>query len=524
MKLSKNAQIVLKKRYLKKTKKGFEKPESMFRRIAKNIASADKLYKQDSKKSEKEFYQIMTNLEFLPNTPTLRNAGRKMQQLAACFVLPVEDSIEDIFESVKNLAIIQKTGGGTGFSFSRLRPKNSSVKETGGIASGPVSFMKVFDSATAAIKEGGIRRGANMGILRIDHPDILEFITAKKDPHKLTNFNISVAITDKFMQAVKKNKSYSLINPQNKKQIKKLNARRVFNLLCKMAWSNGEPGVIFIDRINKYNPTPDIGKIEATNPCAEQPLLAYESCVLGSINLTKFIKNNHIDYIRLKQTIQIVVHFLDNVIDVSHYPILQIEKTTKLNRKIGLGIMGWADLLLKLNINYDSEEATKFAERLMEFISNEAREASEKLAKERGSFPNFEKSIYAKKYKHLRNATLTTIAPTGTLNLIADCSSSIEPVFSKIFFHEVMSGTKLYEKRRGLVKSAHEIKPEWHAKMQTAFQKYTDNAVSKTVNLKYDSKVSDVKKVFLIAYELGSKGIAVFRDKSRPKQVLYSKS
>jgi len=523
MKLSKNAKIVLKQRYLKKIKGKYETPESMFRRIAKNIASADKKYNENYKKSEKEFYKIMTEFKFLPNTPALRNAGRKIQQLSACFVLPVEDSIEEIFESVKNLAIIQKTGGGTGFSFSRLRPKNSLVKETGGIASGPVSFMKVFDSATAAIKEGGIRRGANMGILRIDHPDILEFITAKKEPNSLNNFNISVALTDKFMQAIKKNQNYSLINPSTKKPLKKLNARKVFNLLCKMAWLNGEPGTIFIDKINKSNPTPKIGKIESTNPCAEQPLLPYESCVLGSVNLTKFIKENRLDYDELKKTIQIAVHFLDNVIDMNNYPIPEIEKITKSNRKIGLGIMGWADILVKLNISYDSEKAIKFAESLMKFFTYEARMASVNLAKKRGPFPNFKESIFYKKYSCLRNATVTTIAPTGTLNLIANCSSGIEPIFSKSFYHQVMSGKKLYEYREGNFKTAHEIKPKWHVKMQSAFQKYTDNAVSKTVNLKYNSPISEVKKIFLTAYEQGSKGIAVFRDKSRPKQVLYSK-
>lgn len=871
MKLSKNAIVVLKKKYLKKN----EPPEAMFRRVAKNISKGNK-------KLEKEFYNSMINLEFLPNTPALRNAGRVLQQLSACFVLPIYDSMEDIFQSVKDMALIQKTGGGVGFSFSRLRPEGSKVGETGGIASGPVSFMKVFDSTTAAIKEGGIRRGANMGILRVDHPDIIKFITAKKNPDELNNFNISVALTDKFMQAVIKNKKYSLYDPHLKKQTHKLSAKKVFNLLCYMSWLNGEPGVIFIDRINKFNPIKNT-RIEAVNPCldkttwiltkkgpfqikdlikkdlkliingnfyntkgffstgkrqrytiitkegyeiiatedhfflvadkitrskiykkwkplrelsqkdylilndnryinwkgkgtfeegyllgsligdgyltqnagvisvwrrdngaysmiseieritksifqyrkdflgfqketkvgyrrmrlkalkdlalnyrlnqnnkiitpeiektsfrfhcgflkgmfdtdgsvqgnlkkgvsiriwqsnlnnikalqrmlqrvgiiskiykrkgkenhlmpdgkggkklysskegyelviskdniliyaekvnflneskgeklsklissykrknnkerficrikkilkigkeevfdiqvpninmfdangvivhncAEQPLLPYESCVLGSINLNKFIENKKINYDKLKKVIKIAVNFLDNVIDVTKYPIPEIEKATKSNRKIGLGIMGWADLLIKLEIPYDSNKAIQLAEKLMKFITNEARRASIELGKQKGSFPNFKKSIYYKQYKHLRNATVTTIAPTGTLNLIADCSSGIEPIFSKIFYHDVMEHTKLYETHKGKFKTAHEIKPEWHVKMQAAFQKYTDNAISKTVNLKKSASVSDVKKIYLLAYKLGSKGIAVYREKSRPAQVL----
>lgn len=512
MNLSKNALVVLRKRYLKKIKGKYESPETMFKRVAKNISKG-------SKRLEKEFYKVMRNLEFLPNTPTLRNAGRKLQQLAACFCLPVPDSIEEIFQSIKDLALIQKTGGGTGFSFSRLRPEGSRVGETGGIASGPVSFMKVFDAATAAIKEGGTRRGANMGTLRIDHPDIIKFITCKKLPNQLTNFNISVAITDKFMDALFKNKKYSLYNPHTKKYEGKLNAKKVFDLLCHMSWLNGEPGVIFIDTINKFNPTPK-EKIEAVNPCSEQPLLPYESCVLGSINLTKFIKNKRVDYNKLKEVIKIAVNFLDNVIDKNKYPIPKIEKITKLNRKIGLGVMGWADLLIKLNIQYDSKDALKLAEKLMKFITTEARNISVELGKKKGSFPNFKKSIYFKQYKYLRNATLTTIAPTGTLSLIANCSSGIEPIFSKTFYHDVMEHTKLYERRKGKFKTAHQIKPEDHIRMQAAFQKYTDNAISKTVNLKKTATISDIKKIYLLAYKLRCKGIAVYREKSRPIQVL----
>lgn len=514
MKLSKNALIVLKKKYLKKTKNKYESPELMFKRIAKNIAKADK-----QKLAEKEFYRVMTNLEFLPNTPAIRNAGRELQQLMACFALPVPDSIEGIFQSVKDLALIQKTGGGTGFSFSRLRPEGSKVGETGGIASGPVSFMKVFDAATAAIKEGGTRRGANMGILRVDHPDIIKFITAKKDPKVLTNFNISVALTDKFMKALQKNKKYHLIDPHTKRVAARLPAKKVFDLLCYMSWYNGEPGVIFIDRINKFNPIKGT-KIEATNPCSEAPLLPYESCVLGSINLTKFIRNKQINYEKLEKVIKIAVHFLDNIIDINKYPVKEIEIQTKLNRKIGLGIMGWADLLIQMNIPYDSEQAVKLAENLMEFITNKARDASIELGRIKGSFPNFKKSIYYKKCKYLRNATVTTIAPTGTLNFIADCTSGIEPIFSRKFYHDVMEHTKLYESRSGRFKTAYEISPEWHVRVQAAFQKYTDQGISKTVNLKKTAKVSDIKKIFLLAYKLGSKSIAVYREKSRPMQVL----
>ncbi len=518
--LSKNAEIVLKERYLKKIKGGYESAEAMFKRIAKNISKADKKYNQNPKESEREFYRVMSNFEFLPNSPTIRNAGRELQQLAACFVLPVEDSIEDIFQSVKDLALIQKTGGGTGFSFSRLRPEGSMVGETGGIASGPVSFMKVFDAATAAIKEGGTRRGANMGILRVDHPDIVNFITAKKNTNELINFNISIALTDKFMNAVIKNDRYDIYDPHLKKNIGKLNARKIFDLLCEMAWLNGEPGVIFIDRINKFNPTHDIGKIESTNPCAEQPLLPYESCVLGSINLTRFVDNKKINYNKLKNVVRIAVHFLDNVIDMNKYPTQKIEKMTKSNRKIGLGVMGWADLLIELGIPYDSDDAISLAESISKIITDEARKNSIELGKKRGSFPNFKNSVYSHKYKHMRNATVTTIAPTGTLNLIADCSSGIEPIFSRKFYHDIIGHTRIYEIRKGNFKTAHEISPYWHVKIQAAFQKYTDNAVSKTVNLKRSAKVSDVKKIFLLAYKLGSKGIAVYREKSRDAQVL----
>jgi len=560
MQLSKNAKFILKKRFLKKDKNGriVETPEAMFKRVAQVIANADRKYdkKSNIKKIAKEFYQVMTNLEFLPNAPTLRNAGRELGQLAACFVLPIPDSIEGIFEAVKEMAIIQKTGGGTGFSFSRLRPEGSLVKATLGIASGPVSFMKVFDTATGAIKEGGVRRGANMGILRVDHPDILKFITCKKKEGDFSNFNISVALTDKFINAVRKNTKYNLINPRTRKIVDKISARKVFNLICKMAWLNGEPGIIFIDEINRHNPTPKLGKIEATNPCGEQPLLPNESCNLGSINLTKFVENKKINWQKLKRIIKIAVHFLDNVIDVNIYPLKSIEKLVKANRKIGLGVMGFADLLIALGVPYNSEKAEKLAKKIMKFIQEEAHKTSEELAKKRGVFPNWKKSIYYKKVK-LRNATLTTIAPTGTLSIIANCSASIEPIYAPIFtkyinegvllsfvnpyFKEIAKRKGFYSRRifnkifaRGTIRgikeipkniknvfvSAHDILPEWHIRIQAAFQKYTDNAVAKTINLPKNAKVSDIKKIILFAHKLKVKGLTVYRDQSRKEQIL----
>ncbi len=551
LKLTKNAKIVL-KRFLAKNKKGkiIETPEQMFRRVAKNIAFIDKKYGENSNKSEKEFFDVMSNLEFLPNIPTLANAGRPLQQLAACFVLPIPDDLAGIFQAVKNMALIQKSGGGTGFSFSRLRPEGSIVADTGGVASGPVSFMKVFDAATGAIKEGGIRRGANMGILSVEHPDIEKFIEAKRK-NLLENFNISVALTDKFMNAVENNKSYNLIDPHTKKVIKKEKARKIFNLICKNAHFNGEPGVIFIDTINKKNPTPK-EKIQATNPCAEMPLLAYESCVLGSINLAKITNEKGIDYDSLEEVVKIGVHFLDNCIDASKFPIPEIKRKVKLNRKIGLGIMGFADCLIKQGISYNSKEAIREAEKIMRFIKEKSKEASQKLAKIRGNFPNIKNSIY--KGEQIRNATLTTIAPTGTISIIANCSAGIEPLFNVIFeryttyglltefnllFKEIaekyrltkkqlldiaikgsIKHTKLPAKIKKLFVTAHDIKPEQHVKIQAEFQKYTDNAVSKTVNLPYNASVEQVKKTFLLAYKLGCKGLTIYRDKSRKEQVL----
>ncbi|MEM4215100.1 MAG: adenosylcobalamin-dependent ribonucleoside-diphosphate reductase [Candidatus Pacearchaeota archaeon] len=558
MKFSANSIKVLEERYLLKDETGkiIETPSQMFQRVAKAIASIDKNYNGDVKKTEQEFLEIMTNLEFLPNSPTLMNAGTNIGQLSACFVLPIEDSLESIFTTLKHMAIIQQSGGGTGFNFSKLRPKGDIVKSTKGIASGPVSFIKIYDVTTDVIKQGGKRRGANMAILHCSHPDIEQFVIAKQKEKQLSNFNISIAITDSFMRAVLKNKQFNLINPRTNKIVKKINAKEVFDKICEAAWQTGDPGLIFIDEINRKNPI-KIEKIEATNPCGEVPLLPYESCNLGSINLSKFVKNKKIDWQRLKKVVHIAIHFLDNVIDANKYPLPEIEKMTKENRKIGLGIMGFADMLIKLRIPYNSNKALKLGEKIMSFISKEARNASIALAKSRGSFPNFNKSIWKNKVPCLRNATLTTIAPTGSISIIAGCSSSIEPLFALAYVREIMEKkqfieinhdfqielikknlysddlikeialkgsiqkTALPQEIKKVYITALDIAPEWHVKMQAAFQKYTDNAVSKTVNLPENITKEEIKKIFILAWRLKCKGITIYRYGSKSEQVLY---
>jgi ribonucleoside-diphosphate reductase alpha chain len=579
MELTENALTVLRARYLLKDDKGdiVETPEEMFRRVAKTIASAESLYGGNSVEWEEKFYNLMVNLQFLPNSPTLMNAGKKMGQLAACFVLPVNDSMTSIFDTLKNAALILQSGGGTGFSFSRLRPKADIVRSTGGIASGPVSFMKIYNTATDVIKQGGARRGANMGILHIDHPDILEFIKIKRSERELTNFNISVAVTDAFMDALKNDGEYNLINPRSEAVVSRLKAKVVFDEIVESAWKTGDPGIVFIDRINKANPTPKIGNMESTNPCGEQPLLPYEACVLGSMNLSKYVKrpivagrlsphlnppltkggsrggewsmtNDRIDWDSLSRDIRTSVRFLDNAIDVNKYPIPAVEEMHKGNRKIGLGVMGWADMLILLGIPYNHKKAFSLARDLMRFVRATAREASIELAEVRGVFPNFKGSIYDYPgMKRVRNATTTTIAPTGTLSIIADCSSGIEPLFA-LAYKRLILDTELNEineyffgiaKNRGfyseglkkkviekghlrgikevpndikkLFKTAHEIPPEDHIEMQACFQEYTDNAVSKTINMPYRSSKEDVAKAFLLAYEKGCKGITIFR-------------
>jgi len=596
--LSDNARVVLERRYLAKDGRGrvVETPEELFRRVARNIAEAEASFVAPAAAprriaaAEAEFYDLMTSLRFLPNSPTLGNAGRAIQQLSACFVLPVEDSMEGIFDSLKNTALIHQSGGGTGFAFSRLRPAGDIVASTGGIASGPVSFMKVYDAATESIKQGGTRRGANIAILSVDHPDIEAFINVKSDMATLQNFNISVAVNERFMQAVERDEEYELLNPRTRAVTGKWRAREVFRQIVANAWKNGDPGLVFLDRINRDNPTPQLGRIEATNPCGEQPLLPYESCNLGSINLSKFVKaaapakvqrgrgkngaapppGVEVDWDALAAAIPVCVRFLDDVIEQNRYPIPEIDAMTKQTRKIGLGLMGWADLLFLLRIRYDSDEAIGLAERLGAFVSEQADRASEALATERGVFPAWQGSIYdpsagdVRGGRRFRNSTRTTIAPTGTLSIIADCSGGIEPAFALAFmrqhyldrkdpskvtrlpevnrtfatiakeqgFHsdELMTflaeGGWLAERddvpswAKDVFRTSHDIEPEWHVRMQAAFQRHTDNAVSKTINFRNDATIEDVEKAYLLAYQEGCKGITVYRDGSRDRQVL----
>ena len=587
LQLSDNARIVLERRYLAKDSSGapVETPEELFRRVAHNIAQGELLHNPENvdnaalqiraREWEERFLTLMERLDFLPNSPTLMNAGRELQQLSACFVLPVPDSIQGIFEAIRETAIIHQSGGGTGFSFSRLRPRGDRVRSTMGVASGPVSFLKVFDAATEAIKQGGTRRGANMGILAVDHPDIEEFIALKSDMRTLTNFNISVAVTEAFMQAVERDEEYDLVNPKDGTITGRKRARHIFDMLVSNAWRNGDPGVVFIDRINRDNPTPQLGRIESVNPCGEQPLLPYESCNLGSLNLARFVLRDgerlRLDWERLAQVIPQCVRFLDDVIDMNRYPIPQIDEATKATRKIGLGVMGWHDTLMQLRIAYDSDEALALGEEVMSFLQAKSNDASLQLARERGVFGAWKGLTYEPDAPY-RNATRTTVAPTGTISIIADASSGIEPAFALAFKrqhyldpddpaklttlreanryfveaareggfyseelmeHVAAGGTlaewndrqldnaqRVPEWALSVFTTAHEISPEWHVRMQAAFQRHTDNAVSKTINFPYTATQADVASAFWLAYREGCKGITIYREGSRDFSVL----
>lgn len=579
--LTENAMKVLERRYLAKDGKGkiIETPEGLFRRVARAIAAPDQTFgasPDEVRQTEEMFYEMMADLEFMPNSPTLMNAGRPLGQLSACFVLPIDDSMDSIFTAVKNTALIHKSGGGTGFAFSRLRPKNSVVASTSGVASGPISFMKVINAATEAVKQGGTRRGANMGILRVDHPDIMDFITCKDDLSELTNFNISVAVTDSFMESMQKDAEYDLIDPRTEQpyvkggKIVRLRARDVFDSIVEHAHATGEPGIMFIDRMNEGNPVRRVGLYESTNPCGEQPLLPYESCNLGSINLARTLKavvdpetetmyRHEIDWDKLDDTVEKCVHFLDNVIEANRYPLPEIDTNTKSNRKIGLGVMGWADMLIQLGIRYDSREAYDLAEKIVARVKEVGHEASRNLARVRGHFPLWERSEYYQNGNgpRVRNSTVTTIAPTGTISIIAGCSSGIEPIFAVSYIRNVMDKTRMVEvnphfemiaKERGfyckelmeriaeagsiqdfeeipddvkaIFRTSHDVSPEDHIRMQATWQKYTDNAVSKTINLSHDAARDDIRKAYLTAYELRCKGVTVYRDGCRAEQVL----
>src|SRR3989338_5227489 len=558
--ISLNALKILRDKYLLKNKENasIETPQQMFERVAKAIASEDKPYEKHApiKETETAFYEMMNTLDFLPNSPCLMNAGTDYAQVIACYALPIEDSIDGIYDTMKVAAKIHKHGSGTGFNFSTLRAKDDIIESTMGKSSGALSFLKLFDASTTIIKQGGKRRGANMAILRVDHPEILQFITAKEDHTQLTNFNISVGLTNQFMDAVQKNKFYDILDPRTKKPVRQLPAKEVFDLIARQAWKNGEPGVLFLDTINKKS-TINTERIETTSACAEVPLYENEACPLGSLNLANMVEKKEIDWKKMEKTIQFAVHFLDNMIDANKYPSKEIEKKTKENRKIGLGVMGFADMLFQLNIPYDSEEAVETAEKVMRFVKAESRKVSIELAETRGVFSNFEKSTFAKKGFKMRNATTTAIAPTGTISIIAGCSSSIEPVFALAYMQRIleterilqvnkhfetvarqkqfytddlmrkiaqMGSLKWFQEIPADVKKvfviSYDVAPKWHVKIQAAFQKYTDNAVSKSVNLQSDAHKEDVMKVYKIAYGLGCKGITVYRDKSREDQII----
>lgn len=568
MKLSENARKVLEARYLRRDDKGtvIESPEELFRRVAKGVSEAELLHGGESSvlRWQERFYDMMSSLEFLPNSPTLMNAGTPLGQLSACFVLPVEDTIEDIFEAVKDMALIQRTGGGTGFSFSRLRPKGSVVLSTGGQSSGPVSFMKIFDSATENIKQGGRRRGANMGVLRVDHPDILDFVEAKLEEGALKNFNLSVGITDAFMEALSRGGAYELIDPRSREVTGHLRAPEVFEKIAECAWRTGDPGVLFLDTINRFHPLRSLGEIESTNPCGELPLLPYESCNLASVNLSAMVNYNgaSVEWEKLGSLVRDGVRFLDDVIDVNRFPLREIERVTRDNRKIGLGVMGFAEMLIRLGIPYNSARATELAEKLMSFIYTEAINASMQLAEERGVFPNWDRSAYASQGKKLRNGTLTSIAPTGTISIIAGTTSGIEPLFALAYRRKkVLADETLYEinpvfldycrklnifpgeSRNSLMLeildaghisdsksisveikkifvTALDIPYKQHIRIQAAFQRHVDNSVSKTINMPENACLRDVKEAYMLAHDMRCKGITVFRYGSRKQQVL----
>lgn len=548
--ISPEALTLLKARYLREN----ETPEGMFWRVANHVAQAEEAYGQDRNHTSQQFYELLASMVFLPNSPTLMNAGKVEAQLAACFVLPIEDSLAGIFETLKNTMLIHHSGGGTGFSFSRLRPQD-------GASSGPLSYMRIYDAASEVVKQGAVRSGANMAILRVDHPDIMEFITAKRNHTALNNFNLSVGITDEFMKAVHEGRLFNLVNPRTNKTVVSIEAQTIFDLIIRMAWENGEPGMFFLDRVNQANPTPGLGQFEAPNPCSEQPLLPYESCTLGSINLTKMIKlhsgKKQVDYSKLKETVRLAVQFLDDVIEVNCYPLDIVKQASFRTRKIGLGIMGLADLFIMLDIPYASSEAVRLTARIMNFITNEGRKTSCELALKRSSFPAFNQSIFTVNgYSAMRNATITTIAPTGSISMIADCSSGIEPLFALAMTRRVMDGrllssindkvlcylderrllntaiedvikhegsiqaTSLPDHCKSVLAVAHEIKPYWHVAQLAAAQKYTDNGVSKTVNLPSDATTQDVADVFWHAYSDKCKGVTVYRHLSRDYQVL----